>query len=74
MIHIARILELEREYLYFMQSDVRYLMPLVSNEQQQFNESPFLLHKHLERDFLVFSLVSYSKNNMDEEDLMNEED
>lgn len=47
---IARILVLEKAYYIFIQADIKRLR---SKPDEEDVVSPFLLQKHLERDFIV---------------------
>lgn len=63
MITIARVLVLEKDYLNFIQSS-----------RASFNKTPFLVKKHLERDYIVLQLVQYSKKKLNDEESSFEEE
>ena len=58
MLRLSRQIILENEYLQFLN------LQMIPNFKEDPRKTPFLHHKHMERDFLIFKEVSFSRRNI----------
>ena len=69
ILRFSRQLYLENEYLNFLG-----LSQIQKEDSKTENESPFLHSKHMERQFLIFKELSYSKRGKNTDNMIEDDD